>query len=263
MLHKFQKPPVGAKIDWDHPWSQGLIAFWLFHEGTGLPIELVHNIFPTGSTAFLWGTNSAGRGGSFNGTNTNLTYSSVPAVGPVLSLAGYASTNTLTSSILIERSNVNATWEVLGPNGNPTTMNYRGGSTSNRGTMMLSSGALALNTIFGWCFSDAGLSAVTSVSCYFNGSPVSNTATGTATIAQSNTNAIHLGNYDAGGYYFNGIQNWIGLWNYAIPSSMACPMTASPNAIYQIFRPQGGLVYRTFKSFRRTIVQRIGSRGVA
>lgn len=225
------KPPPGTLLNWSHPYTQGLVAAWVFNEAPGLPYELVQFRPPSASTAFGWSSNANGTIGLFNGSTTNLTYSQVPAIGPGMSLAGACTLNA-TSFTLIERSPVNSTWLVIGSG---TTLAWRGNSGGANDRCDLSiAGLIGTGKRFSWAFSDTGISSTIStanVNGYINGALAANSAV-LSNIAVSNTNAIHIGNFDGSGFFLNGTQDYIYLWNYAISAQQAADIANNP---YQIF----------------------------
>src|ERR1700733_5775175 len=82
------KPPLGYELDFEHPLAQGLVAAWVFNEGTGTPTEMVGGRPASASANFAWGSNASGPTGIFNGSSTNLMYSDVAATSGTISLAG-------------------------------------------------------------------------------------------------------------------------------------------------------------------------------
>ncbi len=224
--------PFEQEIDPRHPWCQGLVMFWDFAAGAGLPREIISGTAPSASTAFGWSIDGNGSTGSFNGTTTNLTYTQLRSVGPAVSWAGRCVMVDATSnSMLIERSTVNATWAILTQG---STLRARGGYELDRSSFYI--GSLS-NTWFSWCFRDNGSATSNTANCvgYLNGIPQINPDNdNTAPIA--NTNDIHLGNYDNSNYFLNGRQDWHAVWNYQIPHAMAVEIGSSSNAIRQIYR---------------------------
>lgn len=61
----------GVRIDPDHPLAQGLVAFWAFNEGAGLPYDCVGQQKPSTSTA-AWTSTPYGVGLSLNGTSQSV-----------------------------------------------------------------------------------------------------------------------------------------------------------------------------------------------
>ena len=230
-----QKPPVGTQIDWGHPWATGLVAFWAFQEGTGAPFELISRSLPSFSNGFSW--DAASRAASFNGSSTDLRYG-IPAVGPAISLAGVATAaNAASNGVLIERSSANATWSVL-LDSTTSSLAWRGGSSGNRNA--IANSKLANNAPFAWCFTDPGTTdgpPPNGTAAYLNGGLQAPVGTGTAQRAVSNTNVVHLGNSDNSTSFLAGRQNYIVIWNYAIPAAQAIAIGSNLNAIFQIFQP--------------------------
>ncbi len=232
----FRKPPSPV-INWGHPYSWGLIAAWTFHEGIGTPVELVNLSPPSANTGLSWlSSPDGGSSGSFNGSSTNLTYSAVPAVGPALSIAGQVlCTNTTSSGMIIERSNVNATWEIFTQS---QELIYRGGSSVIRNEAAITNGNYN-GKWFSWALTDTGVGtgAANGSTMYLNGLAQAAGGTSGNALAVSNTNAIHLGNYDASGFFLAGQIDYVYLWNYAIPAQQVFDISRNP---WQIFQPALG-----------------------
>lgn len=73
IIGKDQKPPFGARINWDHHLSRGLIGAWLFNEGGGIQAVNAYNR-DSGSTygTTLWNPEGCYFNGGVNGLgNTN------------------------------------------------------------------------------------------------------------------------------------------------------------------------------------------------
>jgi hypothetical protein len=52
MIYGLTKPPLGAKINWSHPLSKGIVGCWLFNEGMG---DKVYDSSGNGNTGTLTG----------------------------------------------------------------------------------------------------------------------------------------------------------------------------------------------------------------
>jgi hypothetical protein len=70
---------------------------------------------------------------------------------------------------------------------------------------------------------------------YLNGVQQSNGAAGGG-LPVSSSAAIYVGNYDGSGYFFNGTQDYISMWKYALPAATMQAIGSSPNAIWQMFQ---------------------------
>ena len=228
------KPPVGTPLNRSHPYCQGLWAAWVFNENAGPPIELVNQRRALSAAAFTWTSSVYGPVGSFNGTSTDLQYSNLGLVGPAISLAGRCSMAAPSSAngMMIERETVNGTWEVFAQGGE---ILWRGGSNAARAEYSIAS--IAANQYFSWCFTDLGLTSGASLYAYLNGVAQVSGGSSSQTPAVSNNNIVHLGNYDDSGYFFGGTQDYIYVWNYAIPATMVADIAANP---WQIFAPKTG-----------------------
>ncbi len=64
------KPPLGYPIDWTHPLTEGLVSFWAFNEGTGLPNDIASAIGPRPITPGIAASNiwTAGANGPIYNT---------------------------------------------------------------------------------------------------------------------------------------------------------------------------------------------------
>ena len=221
------KPPPGTPIDWNHPYAVGLVAAWIFNT-PGPPIELVGQRAASASTAYTTVSDINGFVGSFNGSSTNASYNGVPAMGPGMSLAGACSLTTVSSNfMLIERESVNATWAILGES---STLKWRGADGNFRNQFSIS--GVSNKQRFSWAFTDVGNAGTAISSGYLNGVSVGSAGVSNAPAA-SNTNLIHLGNYDNSGYFLGGTQDYIYIWNWAIPADMAVNIGFNPWQIFQ------------------------------
>ncbi|MHB1559515.1 MAG: hypothetical protein ACYC61_18870, partial [Isosphaeraceae bacterium] len=83
------KPPLGYRINRDHPLAQGLVSFWAFNEGTGLPNDVASAIGPRPIVLGYRGNNTwtsdsngpvyrIGDPGSHNNAYANFTFGHCP-----------------------------------------------------------------------------------------------------------------------------------------------------------------------------------------
>jgi hypothetical protein len=100
---------------------------------------------------------------------------------------------------------------------------------------------------------------------YQNGGQISAFATLPVPVYTSNSNISVGYNYSVGGRTADALIYWAAWWNTALPASVHAQIGSNVNAIWQVMQPQRGLKYfysATIKS-RRTLTDRVGSRGVA
>lgn len=233
------KPPLSAQINWAHPWAFGLVAFWSFREGSGTPIELVSGTLPT-ATAFTWKQTALGSAGSFNGTTSDLSYANLPAVGPAISLAGSCTVvNSNAAGTFIERSNVNATWEIFN-NDTAQGVIWRGANGTNRNKMP-NTGLSGVRFCWGVADDGTGTGASNGSTMYMNGVAQAASGTNANAVPASNTNAIHLGSLDGTIFNLSGTQDYVAMWNYKLAASDMSAIGSNPNAIWQLFQPARGL----------------------
>ncbi len=225
------KPWPGVGIDWKHPLAQGLAGCWVFNEGAGTPVELTGNGTLSASTAFSWASGPDGNVGLFNGATTDLTYTGIPAIGPQISLVCSCMMAVVaTSTMFVERETVNGTWEVLAES---SSLEWRGSSSSSRCSFDISS--IANGQWFNWAFTDNSSGAGTAgTNGYLNGIVQPNTASGGSLLA-SNTNPIHIGNYDNSNLYLDGQISYIYLFSRVLSAQEVSSLAANP---WQVFAPQ-------------------------
>lgn len=66
-----QKPPVGQRINWQHPLSDQLIGLWILNEGAGAPCNLARpQISTVVGSAPPWASTSDGPGLTYPGSGT-------------------------------------------------------------------------------------------------------------------------------------------------------------------------------------------------
>lgn len=240
-----KKPPLGTPIDFTHPWTYQMAAFWAFNENFGLPIELISRQRAYTSSHFSWAQDRMA--GAFNGTTTQLTYPGnlIPAVGPAMTIVGRSSINALSTGTLIERRNANSTWAVYFSSSNPAVIQFRGGSSNTRNAITLPIGTntnpeFSFGQFISWGFIDNGLPA-TSIHnnlAFLNGISVPNAGAG-AGAPVSNNNDICIGAYDNGtNFFLNGEIDYIVVWNGQIATSIVQTIGVYPDAIWQVFKPR-------------------------
>lgn len=201
------QPPVGAQINWGHPLAYRLSVCWLFNEGGGVPHNLINET--SGATAnTTWGVGQRGKAVSFNGSSTYVRQTNhqlVDTNSVTMAFWGYCA-NWNASQMLIEKSNVNAAWEMYSYAGSSQIILVGGGT----GTTVVSALPSA-----GWRFI-VGTIQGTAGKIYIDGQQ---TGTGTVTaIADSNT-SLYVGCYDNSGYFFTGIVEQACVWNRALSAS--------------------------------------------
>lgn len=96
------KPPAGTPINWSHPITNGLVAYWPFNEGAGAPRDIAHNRNHTAITGNItWVQGPGGLGMDFPNAGTGTDYLSVTTEG----LASL--TNTVTLMAIVEPDSLN------------------------------------------------------------------------------------------------------------------------------------------------------------
>jgi hypothetical protein len=262
-----QKPRLGSQPDVAHPRRQGLVLDLPFLSGGGTTEKdysgnnaVVGPWSSNTAQTFDWRAGVYGPCLSFNQTVVgDLKIIGAPACGPAMSLFCRFKNNSLfNSSMLVERESVNATWELFFE---ASSLIFRGGSNSNRAAIP-TSGNLTSNTWYDVLVTDTGVldgtNTALGATIYVNGlaMPMSQ-AYSNATPPASNTNPIHLGQYDAAGNYtYFGQMDRVIVWNRCLSAAEALSLTADPWADWLVpttrrwFVPAGGGVNTPFtKSF--------------
>jgi hypothetical protein len=93
------KPPLGYRIDRDHPLAQGMSAGWLLNEGTGQPLDQIgYRTLASGASGWSWSGNIL----HTNGTGYLTCTSPLAAIAPFSSLVRFrlSSGNSGTPGIL-------------------------------------------------------------------------------------------------------------------------------------------------------------------
>lgn len=261
------KPPYGTPLDWDHPWTQGLLAFWAFNDvQSPAPVEMVSGARATAVAGLTWSRDQYGPYAQLTGTTANLSYAGLAPNTKSMSFAGSTSLSLFTGNqMLMQRDNVNATWAVFVTS---STFTIRGANAVAR--YSTSTGILTAGTRFTWAISDFGPSTITDplVFGYFNGVRATNTVSGAVAQIAASSSTVRVGNASSVNVGMTGSHSWCAIWNYSINPGMAAQMTASPNAIWQIFQPLSVPLFQpsggvTATLVRRTLYRRAGSRGAA
>ncbi len=240
-----QKPPIGTLIDPSHPFAAGLVAFWAFNEGTGVPADSVSHL-PAASNNAPWGTgNPTGVSGfaagyklSFNGTSQ---YVGLGSSNPQLNITGPISIVAM-----------------CGPPADNTARLIFGGyaATGYAGFGFATNFATSTNELAYWSSSfgswvGSNLSVVDgnghvfAVSCagsasgqtafYRDGVPI---GTATSAFPGSYGGQMAIGARSDGALrYLSGGMSWVGIWNVSLPAAIHAAIGSNVNAIWSMFRP--------------------------
>lgn len=237
------KPPVSARLNFAHPYTQGMAAALVFSDGSGTPRELISGSGPSASTAFTWGSNGSGfPAGSFNGSSTDLTYNTLQPIGPAVSVAcGCASSIFSTQNAsFVAATPANSVWLAFIES---NLMIWRGSDGNNRNTF--SSASISASQWFSWCFADSGTGTGTSTSVgYLNGVAQANGGVSYAVAPIASAHTVHLGSFDNSSFFLSGLLDYIYVWNYQISAQQAFGIAANP---WQIMQPRqaGWLMHAT------------------
>jgi len=180
-------------------WDSNYVAVYHLGDGTTLSLKDStangRNLTNTGThvTAGSGPTSPLG-GAVFNGSNTDLVTSAF-TLGETTALTvalWYKNASNSVSGMYVEKSNVNSSWALFQESG---SIKLRGGGTSS------DVASLTFPTVATWHALVATISGSTSGKIYTDGS-----ANGSATVDTlgDTSTALHLGNYDNSGYFFNG-----------------------------------------------------------
>jgi hypothetical protein len=251
------KPPYGTQLNWGHPMAAGLQWFAALNEGAG---TLIASATGTGVASLTGYSASNPWVSTAYGTGLGCSGSSAQGING----SGLSVTGTWTLAVSAVPSLVNSAYHCL-----YYSPQFPSGAPS----------AIYIHTNNKWAFETPGytfyygLTAVVGTpvvmitsytggtfNYYFNGVSV-----GTYSAANTVYKPFTLG-YDPFTQYFAGSILWAGLWNTA-PSGLPAQIGGSPNAIWQMFQPVSTIpAYKASPSgllFRRTLFDRIGSRGAA
>ena len=89
ILSPYQKPPLGAKLNFGHPLAKGLVGCWLFNEGSGDKVfdysgqgyhGTIYDIAAQSATSG-WNLGSHGMEMMFDGSNDRVSVSGLPIIG--------------------------------------------------------------------------------------------------------------------------------------------------------------------------------------
>lgn len=108
ITNKLKKPLVGARQNWSHPLSRGLVGHWLFNEGGGkVAFDLVKRNNGTLTNTPLWYPGKFGTGLSFNGVSDYVDFGAGSNLNPTsVSFSVWIKANSFTatySSIVTKR----------------------------------------------------------------------------------------------------------------------------------------------------------------
>lgn len=225
--HGTTKPRPGAQIDWGNPINDGLVSWWLFHNGAGTTVTDItgrnHGIVGSGAE---WQGSQFGGGLSYDGTNNGRV--------TVADSASLDVTNTFTVSIwfyvrvftawdrLVSKKDV---WDSL--NGWEVTLN-----NTNTGVFRFSGSGADITSLdcSSSSFEGRWTHAVftvdgTSVTCFCDGKQ---TDTGTITAVVANSFPLLFGVQPDADVYLDGLQDDIRLYDHVITTAKVKQLFHSP-----------------------------------
>ena len=231
------KPWPGTEIDWTHPITNGLAVCIPMNAGGAIPAQdLVSGTIATNANVTA-DVAPEGYAQAYNGT-TSKTVLAVPQLSgpPKTVLVRFHFNSTSVNQMLVERSNVNAQWELLYLAGT-TALTWRGNSASDR---VKSTVSLNLGQWYTWGITDTGATSGTPCQFWQDGVPITTTINSLTTPpANANTN-LNLGQYDNGtNYFLNGSLSYVYIWTRVLSNDEIVSITENP---WQIFIPQGWLL---------------------
>jgi len=220
--------------------ASGIISYYKFDENTGNTVHDstgINNATWNGTLGSQWTTGKINSGGSFNGTNnevsTNLWLASAP--NPISMTAWFQTNNyqTQNQAIMINGQDTGG--------GSRGTGLYIGGNNNSSGTIYILDAVIAWHscgfnvTDSNWHHICLTIDLSGNVAVYLDG--VSRFTSGSLGLNTPNT-AAYIGG-DGGGYWFPGLIDEVGIWNRPLLSSEA----------YQLYNSGLGLQY-PFTTYR-------------
>jgi hypothetical protein len=228
-----QKPPLGARIDWSHPWAESLAHYWLFNEAAGCAVDLVTGAVAAMVNGPAWSTNA-------RGATVDLTAAATQYVdfGDLSVLDGATQFTILlrgqrktsgsefsvtkgpsTSSRIYLGTYIDSTVFFIVADGGISYRQVADGSTSERTWAMRFAGGDAADArLRGW----------------LDGVEQNLVGTGfgtTPTAAPSTANTLRLGHHEAGSTYSNGYGEVLAIWSTARPADQIEGLSRDPYAV--------------------------------
>ena len=231
------KPWPGVGIDWTNPLAQGLQFVVPFNEKSGNPYEVVNSLKPSSASNLGWGSGVDGSVAVFNGSNSQLVYPApaFPSFPGISVLVRCTLASLAANYFIIERSNVNAHWQLQTQN--TGHLQWKGANSATRLGWTFS-GILA-NTWHTFVVTDGLASG--KVNIYCDGV---NVATGGVSSAPVDAAAnINIGQYDSGGGQFlNGSVSIAMVANRVWTPREVSWLGANPWQIFQSAWPRGKII---------------------
>src|SRR3989338_7616401 len=177
---------------WDDGGSNYFEGVWHLNETGANPQVLDSTANGLNSTSAAWTPTKSGKIGSGGAFSTsNVTFPSI-APASITAEAWVYSTDFNQNGMVVMKDNVNASWELFFENNN---VKWRGGANDQN---VLYSAANISNSKWHYI---AATQTGTSAILYVDGAQVD---TGTNTAIGTGTEVLHIGNFQAAGYYFSG-----------------------------------------------------------
>lgn len=99
IIGKDNKPPFGARINWHHPLSQGLVGAWLFNEGAGSKcFDVINNMVGTIASGTYWDSEGIYIPSSPSTVPVTVPHQSIQDP-PIISIFAITTNHTSTSSL--------------------------------------------------------------------------------------------------------------------------------------------------------------------
>ncbi len=227
------KPWPGVGIDWTNPLAQGLQFVVPFNEKSGNPYEVVNRIAPSSAANMAWGSGVDGSCGVFNGSSSKLVFPA-PAFPtfPGISVLVRCTLASLSATyFLIERSNVNAHWQLQTTS---SQLQWKGGSAAVRVGWSFS--GIATNEWHTFIVTDHAAALL-----YVDGLLVAIAASGLAPVdAAAN---INIGQYDNGtSQFLNGNVSVAMVANRVWTAREVSWLSANPWQVFQPPWPRGKII---------------------
>lgn len=223
-----RKPPVGTPIDDGNVLAQGLAAFWMLNEGTGVPVDAVSGR-AADSSGVSWITGTTGPALGFTNTITQaFTYSNtawINITGPITFIAStYPGSAGSSYPLILGGYQNGGSYPGYGLALDATQLSYWNGSSWN------SFGGVAGHRVF--AISQTGTSA-NEIFAYFDGQ-LAGTATGSYPTSYSGARSI--GSIEGGGsYWYQEPLDWLAIWDRGLSSEEVASFSGDP---WQVAAPR-------------------------
>jgi hypothetical protein len=241
----FQKPPLGARINRDHPLSRGLVGCWLFNEGSG---NLISDLSGNNNTGTLinispqtnasgWVPGGRGAAIQFDGTNDYLDLGNNPSLESPLpvTLSVWVCAKDLSTWYNPIATDAQTTYSglMLEINTDGTIGFQFGDGTGGGSTDRRSKASVGAISVGKWFHVVGVCRGADDMDIYINGIDAGGTYSGTGGAVAYTANSAKIGSNAWGDGYYTGLVDDVRIYNRALSPREVLSLYSAPYEMFE------------------------------